>query len=238
MSACNSCCFVRLVQQQEFILQMKRLFLTSSFSSVAKLFEDFADEPVKGKKLAFIPTASLVEKVCFYVDDDRKAFEKLGLIIEELEVSTATTEEIATALERNDYIFISGGNTFYLMQELKKKGADKLLIEQINNGKLYIGTSAGSIIASPTIEFVSDMDETKKVPELTDYSGLHLVDFYFLPHYLNFPYKEATQKIVNDYSQKIDLRPISNNQVITVLGNEIKTLENPNEQQRNSFNDV
>ena len=94
---------------------MKRLFLTSSFSSVAKLFEDFAGEPVKGKKLAFIPTASLVEKVRFYVDDDRKAFEKLGLIIEELEVSTATTEEIATALERNNYIFISGGNTFYLI---------------------------------------------------------------------------------------------------------------------------
>ena len=77
---------------------------------------------------------------------------------------------------------------------------------------MYIGTSAGSIIASPTIEFVSDMDETKKVPELTDYLGLHLVDFYFLPHYLNFPYKEATQKIVNEYSPKIDLRPISNNQ--------------------------
>ena len=206
---------------------MKRLFLTSSFSSVAKLFEDFAGEPVNGKKSVFIPTASLVEKVRFYVDDDRKAFEKLGLIIEELEVSTATTEEIATALERNDYIFISGGNTFYLMQELKKKGADKLLIEQINNGKLYIGTSAGSIIASPTIEFVSDMDETKKVPELTDYSGLHLVDFYFLPHYLNFPYKKVTQKIENEYSQKIDLRPISNNQVITVLGDEIKMLEKP-----------
>ena len=206
---------------------MKRLFLTSSFSSVAKLFEDFAGEPVNGKKIVFIPTASLVEKVRFYVDDDRKAFEKLGLIIEELEISTATTEEIAQALERNDYIFISGGNTFYLMQELKKKGADKLLMEQINNGKLYIGTSAGSIIASPTIEFVSDMDETKKVPELTDYSGLHLVDFYFLPHYLNFPYKKVTQKIVNEYSQKIDLRPISNNQVITVLGDEIKMLEKP-----------
>ena len=70
------------------LTQMKKLFLTSSFSSVAKLFEDFTGEPVKGKKLAFIPTASLVEEVRFYVDDDRKAFEKLGLIIEELEVST------------------------------------------------------------------------------------------------------------------------------------------------------
>jgi len=42
---------------------------------------------------------------------------------------------------------------------------------------------------------------------------------------LNFPFKESSQKVVNDYSQRIDLRPISNNQVITVLGNEIKTLE-------------
>ena len=90
---------------------------------------------------------------------------------------------------------------------------------------MYIGTSAGSVIACPTIEFVSDIDEPKKAPELTDYSGLHLVDFYLLPHYLNFPYKEASQKVVNDYSQRIDLRPISNNQVITVLGDEIKTLE-------------
>jgi len=65
-----------------------------------------------------------------------------------------------------------------------------------------------------------------------------LVDFYLLPHYLNFPFKESSQKVVNEYSPKIDLRPISNNQVITVLGDEIKTLENPNEQQRNSFNDV
>jgi len=54
-----------------------------------------------------------------------------------------------------------------------------------------------------------------------------LVDFYLLPHYLNFPFKESSQKVVNDYSQRIDLRPISNNQVITVLGNEIKTLEKP-----------
>ena len=101
------------------------------------------------------------------------------------------------------------------------------IIAQWQRNTIYIGTSAGSIIASPNIEFVSDMDDTKKAPELTDYSGLHLVDFYFLPHYLNFPFKEITQKIVNEYSQKVDLRPISNNQVITVLGNEIKTLEKP-----------
>ena len=57
---------------------MKKLFLTSSFSSVAKLFEDFAGEPVKGKKLAFIPTASLVEEMRFYVDHRRSEERRVG----------------------------------------------------------------------------------------------------------------------------------------------------------------
>ena len=62
---------------------MRKLFLASSFSEVASLFPKFAGEEIKGKHITFIPTASLVEEVRFYVDDDRKAFEELGIIVEE-----------------------------------------------------------------------------------------------------------------------------------------------------------
>ena len=68
---------------------MRKLFLASSFSEVASLFPKFACEEIKGKRITFIPTASLVEEVRFYVDDDRKAFEELGIIVEELEITTA-----------------------------------------------------------------------------------------------------------------------------------------------------
>ena len=205
---------------------MRKLFLASSFSEVASLFPKFAGEEIKGKRITFIPTASLVEEVRFYVDDDRKAFEELGIIVEELEITTASPDKILEVLNRNDYIFVSGGNTFYLLQELRRKGADILITEQIRAGKLYIGTSAGSIILCPDIEFVKEMDYSHAAPELQSFTGLNIVDFYILPHYLDFPFEEITQNIVKKYGKKLDLRPISNKQVITIAENRIEILEN------------
>ena len=205
---------------------MRKLFLASSFSEVASLFPKFAGEEIKGKRITFIPTASLVEEVRFYVDDDRKAFEELGIIVEELEITTASPDKISEILNRNDYIFISGGNTFYLLQELRRKGADTLITEQIRAGKLYIGTSAGSIILCPDIEFVKEMDYSHAAPELQSFTGLNIVDFDILPHYLDFPFEEITQNIVKKYGKKVDLRPISNKQVITIAGNRIEILKN------------
>ena len=46
---------------------MKRLFLCSSFADVANLLIDFANEDLKGKIIAFIPTASLTESIRFYL---------------------------------------------------------------------------------------------------------------------------------------------------------------------------
>ena len=205
---------------------MRKLFLASSFSEVASLFPKFAGEEIKGKRITFIPTASLVEEVRFYVDDDRKAFEELGIIVEELEITTASPDKILEVLNRNDYIFVSGGNTFYLLQELRRKGADALITEQIRAGKLYIGTSAGSVILCPDIEFVKEMDYSHAAPELQSFTGLHIVDFYILPHYLDFPFEETTQNVVKKYGKKLDLRPISNKQVITIAENRIEILEN------------
>ena len=205
---------------------MRKLFLASSFSEVASLFPKFAGEEIKGKRITFIPTASLVEEVRFYVDDDRKAFEELGIIVEELEITTASPDKILEVLNRNDYIFVSGGNTFYLLQELRRKGADALITEQIRAGKLYIGTSAGSVILCPDIEFVKEMDYSHAAPELQSFTGLNIVDFYILPHYLDFPFEEITQNIVKKYGKKLDLRPISNKQVITIAENRIEILEN------------
>ena len=205
---------------------MRKLFLASSFSEVASLFPKFAGEEIKGKRVTFIPTASLVEEVRFYVDDDRKAFEELGIIVEELEITTASPDKISEILNRNDYIFVSGGNTFYLLQELRRKGADALITEQIRAGKLYIGTSAGSVILCPDIEFVKEMDYSHAAPELQSFTGLNIVDFYILPHYLDFPFEETTQNVVKKYGKKLDLRPISNKQVITIAENRIEILEN------------
>ena len=199
---------------------MKKLFLTSSFKDVYLIFKNFQND-LNGKRVTFIPTASIVEDVVFYVKEGKKSLEKLGLIVDELEISTASTDEIERKIKNNDFIYVTGGNTFFLLQELKRTGADKLIISEVENGKVYIGESAGSIVTSNNIEYVEDMDNIEKAPNLKEYRGLGLINFYPIPHYNCFPFKKIVQNIINKYTSNINLMPISNKEVILVNGDEV-----------------
>ena len=203
---------------------MKRLFLCSSFADVANLLIDFANEDLKGKIIAFIPTASLTESIRFYVKTGKKALEKVGMIVEEVEITQFSNEEISSILHKCDYIYITGGSTFFLLQELKRKGVDKIISEQVKSGKLYIGESAGAIIASPDTEYMKNVnfDPIEKAPELEDYSSLGLVDFYTIPHYGNFPFKKKGEKVIQLYNEKLQLIPISNKQAIFIEDSNIQ----------------
>lgn len=200
---------------------MRKLFLSSSFKDVAKLFADFAGGGLKGKSVAFVPTAAIHEKVNFYVKSGRKALEQMGMVVDELEVSSASESEISGKLCSNDYIYITGGNTFFLLQELRKTGADKVIAEQIALGKLFIGESAGSMILAPNIEYVKSMDDYEAASELMSYDALSIVDFYPLPHHTNFPFKKTVKKIIAQYEATLPLKPISNAQAILVRGDDV-----------------
>ncbi|MDR2898552.1 MAG: Type 1 glutamine amidotransferase-like domain-containing protein [Spirochaetaceae bacterium] len=204
---------------------MAKLFLSSYFSAAAGLFEEFTEHTCVGKKVVFIPTASLPEKVNFYVKSDKKALSKLGLIVEELEISTASKDEIEEAIGSADYVFVEGGNTFFLLQELRRTGTDKLIVEHICKGKTYIWVSAGSMIVSKDIAYVKYMDDPSVAKGLNDdFSALGVVDFYVVPHYTNFPFKKAAEKMISVYSDTLDMRPITNKQAVIVDGDRIETV--------------
>ena len=204
---------------------MKQLFLSSFFSEVAELLPDFAGENVKGKTITFIPTASIPESVTFYIKSGKKALENLGLTVEVLELAESSAGDIEKTLRKNDFIYVSGGNTFFLLQELIKKGADKIISELITQGKIYIGESAGSMILSADIEYVKLMDSEKKAADLVSYAALNVVDFYPVPHHTNFPFAKKVEKIIKNYGDKINLVPIKNSQVILVNGDNFKVID-------------
>ena len=64
------------------------------------------------------------------------------------DISTATHLDIRNKLENNDYIYVTGGKTFFLLQEMNKSGAGDLVKAQIYAGKLFIGESQWKITAS------------------------------------------------------------------------------------------
>jgi len=200
---------------------MRNLFLASSFADVADVFEHSEDNLSSGKTVTFIPTASIYEEVNFYVGLGKQALEQMGLIVDVLEISTASNDEIVQTLRKNHYIYVTGGNTFFLLQELKRSNADQEIIKQIELGKTYIGESAGSMVLSPSVEYVKEMDDFSAAKELSSYEALSVIDFYPLPHYTNEPFQEVTEKIISMYTGKIHLRPFSNTQAIRIKGDDV-----------------
>ncbi len=189
------------------------------------MLEHFAGETVKGKSVTFIPTAANVESIRVYVGMARRAFAKLGIVVDELDVSTAPAEEISHKLNRNDYIYVAGGNTFYLLQELKRSGADRLITQEIAAGKLYIGESAGSMVIAPDIGYSQAMDKPTKAPGLNSFSALGVVDFYPVPYHGNFLFRKVVKNIIAEYGSSLPLRPISDTQIIFVEGDDVRVEE-------------
>ncbi|MDR1264260.1 MAG: Type 1 glutamine amidotransferase-like domain-containing protein [Propionibacteriaceae bacterium] len=106
-----------------------------------------------------------------------------------------------------------------------RTGSDRLIVEQIDAGKTYIGASAGSMILARDIAYVAAMDSPAAAPGLRDdFTALGAVDFCVVPHATNAPFKRAAAKIQATYGDRLDLRPISNNQAITVRGDTVGTL--------------
>jgi len=208
---------IKMILNQEAI-RMKHLFLASSFKDVAPLFLRFSEGLAVGKTITFIPTAALHEKVNFYVKAGKRALEKCGWIVDELEISSASADEIGSKLAVNPYVYVSGGNTFFLLQELKRTGTDKWLANHIQAGKPYVGESAGSIIVAPHIEYAKGMDDVGAAPDLPDFKGLGMVNFFPLPHHTNIPFKKAVEKIIRQHGDTLSLVPFSNSQAIVVHG--------------------
>ena len=196
---------------------MKKLILVSMLYQVADLVRTIEPE-LAGKTVTYIPTAGIAEEIEGMIEDETNTLESLGLTVDVLDVSTATYDSIVSTLTKNDIIFVGGGNTFYLLQELRRSGADKIVAQEVNKGKLYIGESAGAVIACPDIGYCSGMDSPEKAPDLTDYTGLGLVDFYIVPHIGNEEMGEAAKKAVEEYNSRLDLKIITDRQVIQVDG--------------------
>ena len=111
---------------------MQKVFLASLFKDVSQIFIDSIDEKLAGKTVTFIPTAALPDKLDFHIKYSKELLTEMGLVVDELEISTATHSDIVKKLKNNDYIYVTGGNTFFLLQEMNRTGAGSLIKTQIN----------------------------------------------------------------------------------------------------------
>jgi len=199
---------------------MKTLFLTSYLAgTIEKLVNLLQKEQSGEKNILFIPTAGNVEEYTGYIDEGQAALQQYGFKLDVLDIANTDLQQCHTVFLNATIICLSGGNTFYLLQELKRKKLDQLLVQKIAQGCFYIGESAGAMILAADIEYNEIMDDSSLASELDNYNALNIIDFYPLPHYIEEPFVESVQQTYAKYKNNLPLVPINNQQAIIVRDN-------------------
>jgi dipeptidase E len=173
--------------------QAKTLLLTSGGmpqmkDEIVKLLQ----KPAYDITVAFITTAAKQEENLDYLKKDWVIMkEELRFNVEEFDIEGKTELEVMKFLELKDIIFVEGGNTFYLLNAMRKCNFEKVIKNLLKSGKVYIGVSAGSIVAGRTIQpsiWRGEIrNKNKNTVGLSNFRGLNLVPFDILVHYNRNP---------------------------------------------------
>ena len=191
------------------------MLLMSYLAGTESITKKYLSKMVSNK-IVFIPTAGNVEPYTGYIDEGIEMLKSLGYEVEILDITKFDETYLKDKFLKTECICISGGNTFYLLQEIKRKNLVEVLFKRIKEGLFYIGESAGAIIMSENIEYSQMMDDKSIASELDDYTGVNVFDHYVLPHIGEYPFEESTQKILENYQDKISLVAINNSEAILV----------------------
>jgi len=123
----------------------------------------------------FVPFAAVVFSEDEYLARVRAHFGRLGYEVESLHTAT----DRPGAIERAEAIAVGGGNTFHLLSALYRAGVVARIRERTLSGMPYVGWSAGSNVACPTIKTTNDMP----IVEPPTLNALGLIPFQINPHY-------------------------------------------------------
>jgi dipeptidase E len=158
----------------------RRLLLISNSTNHGQKYLEHVLSEIDGflgpiRRLAFVPFAL----------HDREGYgamarERLAAI--GVEVATLTADAAGQRMVREaEAVFTGGGNTFRLLKTLQESGLLSLVREKAWAGMPYLGSSAGTNIAAPTIRTTNDMP----IVEPASFAALGLVPFQINPHYLD-----------------------------------------------------
>ncbi len=203
----------------------QKLFLASeAWLVIDRLFEIMPQRP-RDLTVAFIPTAANVAKDKWFIDEDFNALVNSGFNVVSVDLAGITKERLWAKLKDVDVLFVAGGNAFYLAQEAHKSGFYGMAKSLIKRGVVYVGSSAGSVFAGPTIEPVKTLDDPQEAPDLKSHKGLELVNFVILPHYIYeaSERKEEYDGIVREYAASgLRLVPLTDQEAIVVKGDKYR----------------
>jgi len=158
----------------------QRVLLISNSTLHGSGYLDHAESEIRSflgdtKRVLFVPYALFDRDK--YAANARQRFQKMGYEL----MSVHIAENPVAAVNETDAVFIGGGNTFRLLKALYDFDLIEAIRNRVSNGMPYIGSSAGSNVAAPTIKTTNDMP----IVQPPSFNALGLVTFQINPHYLD-----------------------------------------------------
>ena len=158
----------------------RRLLLISNSTNHGQGYLDHAASEIDAflgpiRRLVFVPFALKDRQA--YGATVAKRLAALGIEVEALTADEAGRRAVREA----EAVFTGGGNTFRLLKTLQESGILPLLKERALAGMPYLGSSAGTNLAAPTIRTTNDLP----IVEPASFDALGLVPFQINPHYLD-----------------------------------------------------
>ncbi|MDZ7738186.1 MAG: dipeptidase PepE [Bacteroidales bacterium] len=160
-----------------------RLLLISNSTNAGEEYLDYPKHEIrsflgeKPVKALFIPYAAVTFSFSDYEEKVRKRFNEVGHDIESIHNSPDPLKAIKDA----DAIVVGGGNTWQLLKMIIENKLIEPIRKKVQGGTPYIGWSAGSNMACPSIRTTNDMP----VVEPESFSAFNLIPFQINPHYLD-----------------------------------------------------
>ncbi len=180
-------------------------------------------------KTAFIVTAAYGEPPKTYggaephwLKSDRQKLYDSGIKqIEDVDLRKVTKTQLDKILADKDIIFVSGGNTFFLLYWARQSGFDTLIKKYVKRGVLYVGASAGSYLVCSSIEMALWKEPERDRFGLADIKGIGFAPFLMMAHFEE-KYRSLVDKMAK--TTTLPIVAITDKQAILLIGKKIKLL--------------
>lgn len=164
-----------------------KLYLSSIGIPDLGALSELVGKPIAETRLALIPNAQdhyARRARAEIISAGVEYFRNLGfgaVDVVDLRRYHTKPQQLKKRLGQSDVVWVYGGNTFVLRDEIERSGFDKAIRELLTKNMVYGGESAGAAVAGNSLRGV-ELADNPRFTETVRWNGMGLVDHFFLPH--------------------------------------------------------
>jgi len=183
-----------------------RLFLTSgglTNDTLKRSFRSLLAKDLATASIAFIPTGANVFSDTSWLETDLANLRTSGVgKIDLVDLSKLPGAEAIRRCAQADAIWVNGGNTYYLLDWVRRSGMAAALPNLLTD-RLYVGVSAGSMLVGPSIESNTPIFPEEDNHKSDDLKGLGLVPFAVIPHLFSPSFPNSSPSHIEKFAATV-----------------------------------